>query len=88
MAAIASALPDPNTSIDEVHAFVETLLDHKRIAFDGRRRATSKRRTAKKRTAAVAATEELVDIPTHTVVTRGGKKVLTRIRFLCVECYD
>jgi hypothetical protein len=86
MAAIASALPDLNTSIDEVHAFVETLLDHKRIAFDGRSRATSKRRASKKRSTAVAASEALVDIPTHIVVTRGGKKVLTRIRFLCVEC--
>ena len=86
MAAIASALPDANTSTDEVHAFVETLLDHKRIAFDGRSRATSKRRTTKKRTAAVAATEEFVDTPTHIVETRGGKKVLTRIRFSCCEC--
>ena len=86
MAAIASALPDPTSSMDEVHAFVETLLDHNRIAFDGRSRGTSKKRGAKKRMAAIAASEELVEIPTHTIVTRGGKKVLTRIRFTCGGC--
>jgi hypothetical protein len=88
MPAIASALPDPNTSVDEVQAFVETLLEHKRIAFDGRGRGTSKKRAAKKRASAIAAgdVEELVNIPTHTVVTRGGKKVLTRIRFTCGGC--
>jgi hypothetical protein len=88
MAAIASALPDANTSTDEVHAFVEMLLDHKRIEFDGRSRATSKRRAAKKRTEAVATGDELVDIPTHKIVSRGGKKVLTRVRFTCFEGYD
>ena len=86
MAAIASALPDANTSTDEVHAFVETLLEHKRIAFDGGGRATTKRRASKKGIAAVAASEELTELPTHTIVTRGGKKVLTRIRFLCGDC--
>lgn len=86
MSALASALPDASTSTDEVHAFVETLLEHNRIAFDGRSRATSKKRAAKKLSAVVAAGEELVDIPTHIVETRGGKKVLTRIRFLCNEC--
>ena len=84
MAAIASALPDANTSTDEVHAFVEALLDHKRIAFDGLRRTASKR-SAKKLIAAVASPDELVDIPTHTIVKRGGKEVLTRIRYLCVD---
>ena len=87
MAAIASALPDANTSVDEVQAFVETLLDHKRIAFDGGGRGTSKKRTGKKRASAIAASEqELAEMPTHTVVTRGGKKVLTRIRFTCDGC--
>ena len=86
MAAVASALPDANTSVDEVHAFVETLLDHNRIAFDTPKRATSKRRSSTKRMSAVAATEDLVDIPTHTIATRGDRKVLTRIRFLCGDC--
>jgi hypothetical protein len=79
MAAIASALPDASTSIDEVHAFVETLLEHNRIEFNGRSR-TAKRGT--KRSAIAATNGELSDIPTHKIVTRGGKKVLMRIRFL------
>ena len=86
MAAVASALPDASSSMDEVHAFVETLLEHNRIAFDGKGGA-SKRRSASKRTAfAATTTEELAELPTHTIVTRGGKKVLTRIRFLCGHC--
>lgn len=89
MAAVASALPDANTTTDEVHAFVEALLEHNRIAFDGGGRAASKRgskRTGFAATATATENEGLVDIPTHTIVTRGGKKVLTRIRFLCSDC--
>jgi hypothetical protein len=90
-AAIVSALPDASSTTDEVQAFVETLLEHNRIAFDGepRRPAANRRASAGAVTkrgaaaAAVAATEEMLDLPTHTIVTRGGKKVLTRIRFLC-----
>ncbi|HKP85929.1 MAG TPA: M36 family metallopeptidase [Blastocatellia bacterium] len=69
-AAIVSALPDASTTADEVHAFVETLMEHNRIAFDGARRGA-------------VATTKVGEMPTHTITTRGGKKVLTRIRFLC-----
>jgi hypothetical protein len=81
MAAVFSALPDPSTSTDEVQAFVETLLAHNNIAFDGAKKRASKR--GRGAAAAVASREELADLPTHTITTRGGKKVLTRIRFLC-----
>lgn len=69
-AAVVSALPDASTTIDEVHTFVETLLKHNRIEFEGRARA-------------VAAAQKVGELPTHRVVTRGGKKILTRIRFIC-----
>lgn len=69
-AAMVSALPDESTTIDEVQAFVETLLKHNRIAFDGGRRAS-------------LVAEDFKELTTHTITRRGGKKVLTRIRFLC-----
>jgi hypothetical protein len=76
-AAVVSALPDPNTTTDEVHKFVETLLAHNRIAFEGdtRRAAASSK--------AVVAGEEELELPTHTIRSQKGKKILTRIRFLC-----
>jgi hypothetical protein len=69
-AAVMSALPDASTTTDEVQAFVETLLKHNRIAFDGGKRSA-------------LAGPQVDELPTHIVTTRGGKKVLTRIRFLC-----
>jgi hypothetical protein len=74
--AIMSAMPDANTTNDEVRAFVESLLENQSIEFDRPRRAAVTR-------AAVAETPEAAPVPTHKVVSRGGKKVLERIRFVC-----
>jgi hypothetical protein len=68
-AALLGALPEQNQTEDEVSAFVESLLSNGRIALGG------------KKAAAAAADEP--QPPTHAIRTRGGKKVLVRIRFLC-----
>jgi len=72
MAAVVSALPDAAATTDEVHAFVETLLEHNRIAFEGGKSIRP-----------IGASRKLGELPTHIVTKRGTKKVLTRIRFLC-----
>lgn len=80
-AAAFSALPDPTSTTDEVLKFVETLLAHERIDLGGRpRRAAAVRGRRALREADGARTPVL---PTHVVKTRGGKKILTRVRFLC-----
>jgi hypothetical protein len=79
-AAIVSALPEPNATTDEVHTFVETLLKNDQIAFDGRARAAKARRVG------AVNGRQAHGLPTHKVVTRNGKKVLTRIRFVCAHC--
>ena len=65
-------LPDARTTLDEVHHFVGTLLEHGAIGFK-----TAKRAAARK------AAPESQSLPTHTLQTRGGKTVLKRIRFSC-----
>jgi hypothetical protein len=75
-AAVRSALPDSSTTSDEVYAFVETLLQNDQIALDG---GGGKALTR----GAVVGTDRASGPPTHTVRTRGGEKVLTRIRFVC-----
>jgi hypothetical protein len=75
-AAVLGALPEANTTADEVHAFVATLVRNEAIALDGAGRAAVSRRRA-------VATGRPPIPPTHTVRTRGGRKVLTRIRFVC-----
>jgi hypothetical protein len=79
-AALVSALPEPNTTTDEAHTFVETLLKNDQIAFDGRARAAKARRVG------AVDGRQPHGLPTHKVVTRDGKKVLTRIRFACAHC--
>jgi hypothetical protein len=74
--AIMSAMPDANTTNDEVRAFVESLLESDSIEFDRPRRAAVTR-------SAVTETPEAAPAPTHKIVTHGGKKVLERIRFVC-----
>jgi hypothetical protein len=77
VAAVFNMLPDPSTTEDEVHAFVDTLLSNDDIDFG------SKPRIAR----AIAATEAPDKIslkyPTHTVAARGGKRVLVRTRYSC-----
>jgi hypothetical protein len=79
-AAVLGALPEPNRTEDEVGAFVETLLKNNRIAMDVKRKVG----TAKKSLLADAADSN--SVPTHVIRTIAGKKVLTRIRFLCGCC--
>jgi len=68
-AAVLGALPEVNTTIDEVTTFVQMLLKHDSILFP-------------KGKAAAAVAESLAPA-THTVRTIRGKKVLTRFRFIC-----
>jgi hypothetical protein len=68
-AALLGALPEANQTEDEVAAFVETLLRFGRIKLDGGAKA-------------VAAPEN-PQPTTHVIRTRGKKKVLERVRFLC-----
>ncbi len=91
-AAVLSALPEKNATIDEVHAFVESLLDNDSIELGGKKKAAAApRRSAKKgapRSAimsgrGVLAQTEPQPQATHAVQTRGGQKVLTRVRFVC-----
>jgi hypothetical protein len=70
-AAVLGALPDPTNTVDEVTTFVESLLQNGQLLL-GSTRARS----------AVKAAQTPV-APTHTIRTKGGKKVLTRLRFVC-----
>jgi hypothetical protein len=83
-AAILGMMPEESTSADEVKTFVEMLVRHNRIAFDGteppRKRGATKARRAR---AQAAVTTQVTGRPTHAVRARGKKKMLVRIRFLC-----
>jgi hypothetical protein len=81
-AAAFSSMPDPTTTEDEVLKFVETLLAHNRIDMDGKTRQVRSRSTGR-RTRVIAEARPTTDLTTHVVKTTGGKKMLTRIRFLC-----
>src|SRR5439155_26345875 len=67
-AALLGALPEPASTTDEVHAFVEMLLEHDGVAFD-----TAAPATVQKATGGRARTGTL---PTHAVRLVGRKKVL------------
>jgi hypothetical protein len=86
-AALLGALPEPNRTEDEATAFVESLLKHDRIAFDEKPapKAAAPRR-ALGLTAAAPQTPKTSTPYTHVVRSTGGKKVLTRVRFLCGCC--
>lgn len=89
-AAVLGALPEATRTEDEVGAFVETLLRNGRIALDGNPKGgakkAAKKATKKRGMVAAAADAASNNISTHTIRTIGGKKVLTRIRFLCGCC--
>jgi hypothetical protein len=72
-AVVLGHLPNPGTTIDEVHHFVGTLLEHGAIAVG----------TARRRAAGEAETAHAPPLPTHRLRKRGGKRVLERARFLC-----
>jgi len=75
-AAILSGMPDPFTTEDEVHAFVETLMKTNNIAMGGERGSA--------RGAVSGARKDRK--PTHTIVSERGRKVLRRVRFACPAC--
>jgi hypothetical protein len=81
-AAVLGALPEPNRTEDEVNAFVETLLANGCIALGGKPAA----KAAKKSLVAMSAAAKSNNVATHVIKSVGGKKVLTRIRFLCGCC--
>ena len=74
-AAVMGALPDAQTTNDEVRAFVSGLVRRGAIAFDAKQAAVAKprRRGAVRHQGTV----------THAIVERRGKKVLERLRFSC-----
>ena len=72
-AVVLGHLPDARTTVDEVHHFIGTLLEHGAVAFAAAKRATTRK----------AAAPQSPFLPTHTLQTRGGKTVLKRIRFSC-----
>lgn len=69
-AAVLGAMPHPADADSEVHAFVESLLAHKRIRLEKPTRA-----------ALAAATH--ADHTTHAVRSEAGRKILRRVRFSC-----
>lgn len=75
-AAILGGLPEKSTTADEVHAFVESLLENEAIAFEGAKSAAETRRTTPAET-------PVSPRSTHAVRTRGGKKFLVRTGFVC-----
>ena len=76
-AAVMGHMPEPVSTEREVHAFVESLLTHGQIEFDGSR----PRRGAA--LASAVGTKKPVSRETHRVKSVGGKKVLERVRFHC-----
>lgn len=72
-AVVLGALPDPGNTVDEAGHFVSTLLEH-----DVVRLATSEGRASGSNEG-----NEQRTCPSHSVRTRSGKKILTRIRFAC-----
>jgi len=88
-AAARSALPEVHTTEDEVRYFALTLLDHSQVETSRRKpvRSTSavSRRSAVAgpQTGNVASSAQSAGRPTHVIREKGGKRVLTRVRFAC-----
>ncbi len=72
-AVVLDHLPDARTTVDEVHHFIGTLLEHGAIAM-----TTAGRAATRSRAGSAAAF-----LPTHRLRTRRGRKVLQRMRFSC-----
>jgi hypothetical protein len=75
-AVVLGHLPDARTTVDEVHQFVQTLLQHGKVAqAKGRSKAAARARATRE--------QGFFRLPTHVIRTRGGKPVLDRVRFSC-----
>jgi Fungalysin metallopeptidase (M36) len=82
-AAIVSAMPDENVTTDEVHTFVQTLLEADSIEFDGGPSTAGTRGIRSAGAMSAAAEKPRRTLPTHIIRKRGNQKVLERIRFVC-----
>ncbi|MEI8368253.1 MAG: hypothetical protein WCJ31_07445 [Planctomycetia bacterium] len=89
-AAVLGAMPNLDRANDEISHFVKSLVQMDRIVFDAKK---PRSHSSKKKTAAVASADAYAErtvnasaVPTHIVRTRGSKKVLERIRFVCGPC--
>src|SRR5439155_1226323 len=71
-AAVLGTLPEATSTADEVHAFVEMLMEHDDIAFEGAAPAARRAAAGRGRTR---------ELPTHAIRLMGRKKVLSRLRF-------
>jgi hypothetical protein len=78
-AALLSSLPDVTSITDEVHTFVTTLLKHDQLSMPVRRSASRK-------TASGPQPQKLTTIRSHNFVSKGGHRVLQRVRFTCTHC--
>ena len=82
-AAMLSAMPDENVTTDEVHTFVQTLLENDRIAFGDDSLVAPATQGIRAAGAMAAAAKPRRPLPTHVIRMRGDQKVLQRIRFIC-----
>jgi hypothetical protein len=72
-AAVLGAVPHASDTDTEVRAFVETLLEHRRIDLGTSKKGAVSDATHPSHT-------------THAIRSVGGKKVLKRVRFQCSCC--
>lgn len=85
-AVLLGALPEPNTTQDEVNKFVETLLRHGDLDLGGnapRGRAAGPAIAAAAPAGPAGPEGQSGSLPTHAIRVRAGKKVLVRLRFAC-----
>jgi hypothetical protein len=82
-AAMISAMPDENVTTDEVHTFVQTLLENDRIAFGDESLSAPATRGFRAAATKTAAAKSRRHLPTHVIRVKGSQKVLQRIRFIC-----
>lgn len=86
-AAVMGAMPHPEDTDTEVAEFVKALLEHDRIDFGKKKKAAVATRRSLVADSGAAEGGRSADgkrlSATHAVKSVGGKRVLTRIRFLC-----
>jgi hypothetical protein len=80
-AAVVGNLPETVSTEREVHAFVESLLNHNQIELSSAPRAKGAAARG-----AVGRTKKAVSRETHRIRVVGRKKVLERVRFHCRCC--
>ena len=81
-AAVLGALPDPQSTTDEVRSFVASLVRQGAIAYDGDSKQAAKAKGGK-RAGGRGAVGGPGGAKTHGVVRRNGQLVLERLRFSC-----